>query len=84
MPTIAFLFDCVGRSVDSPKPIEATLSWTNREGIAQAFDANGKLIAELHHAHVDWIDAGGVRLTGMEPIPPAGTAFHLQAWQYNP
>lgn len=84
MPTIAVLFDCLGRPIDSPKPIEATLSWKNREGIAQAFDTGGKLIAELHHARVDWIDAGGIRLTGMEPISPAGTAFRLQAWQYKP
>ena len=84
MPTIAFLFDHVGRSIDSPKPIEATLSWTAREGMAQAFDVSGKLIAELHHAQVNWIDAGGIRLTGMEPIPPDGTAFRLQAWQYKP
>lgn len=84
MPTLAMLFDNAGRSVANPESMAATVSWSARDGVAQAFNATGQRVAELHNARVEWIEAGGIRLTGMEPTNPGATAFRLQSWQYQP
>lgn len=84
MPTLTFLFDANGREIPNPPMIPASVSWTTRDGIAQAFDPHGKRIAELRNARIEWIEAGGIRITGMEPMNPAGTSFRIQAWQYRP
>lgn len=84
MGKLAILIDTKGRQVSRPLEIAATVSWAAKDAIAQAYDANGKLVHELHGARVDWIEAGGIRLTGMEPLYPGATAFRLQQWQYTP
>lgn len=84
MPSLAILFDKSGRPIASPVTMEATVSWAARDGMAQAFNAAGQRIAELHNARIDWIEAGGIRIIGMEPTNPGATAFRLQSWQYQP
>lgn len=84
MGQLAILMDSKGRQIASPEAVEAAVSWAARDGVAQAFNASGKRIAELHGARVEWIEAGGVRLVGMEPTNPGATAFRAQAWQFKP
>ena len=79
--TVAVLFNKQGRSAQSPKVIEATVSWSAQDGVAQAFDASGRLVAKLHNARIEWIEAGGVRISGMEPTDASETSFRVQAWQ---
>ncbi|ENO78046.1 hypothetical protein B447_15074 [Thauera sp. 27] len=79
--TVAILFSKQGRAAQSPKLIEATVSWSAQDGVAQAFDASGRMVAKLHNARIDWIEAGGVRISGMEPTDSSETAFRTQAWQ---
>lgn len=83
MPTLAMLLDKTGCPIASPEQLNASVSWSARDGLAQAFDANGKRVAELHNARVEWIELSGIRIVGMEPSNLAATAFRLQAWQYN-
>ena len=79
--TVAVLFNKQGRSAQSPKVIEATVSWSAQDSVAQAFDASGRLVAKLHNARIEWIEAGGVRISGMEPTDASETTFRVQAWQ---
>ena len=79
--TVAVLFNKQGRSAQSPKVIEATVSWSAQDSVAQAFDASGRLVAKLHNARIEWIEAGGVRISGMEPTDASETSFRVQAWQ---
>jgi len=78
---VAVLFSKQGRAAQSPKVIEATVSWSAQDGVAQAFDASGRMVAKLHNARIDWIEAGSVRISGMEPTDPSETTFRVQAWQ---
>lgn len=83
MPTICKLFDDTGASIEQPELVIATVSWRQADGVAQAF-ANGRVIAELRNARPEWIEAGGIRIVGMEPTTPEAMTFRAQAWQYNP
>jgi hypothetical protein len=83
MPTICKLFDDAGASIAQPEPVEATVSWRQADGVAQAF-ADGRMIAELRNARPEWIEAGGIRIVGMEPTTVEATTFRAQAWQHNP
>lgn len=84
MPTICKLLDVDGCPVPEPALIEATVSWRQADGIAQAFDPSGRMVAELRHARPEWIEAGGIRLVGVEPAGPGASAVRAQEWQYNP
>jgi hypothetical protein len=83
LPTICKLFDDTGASIANREPVTATVSWRRADGVAQAF-SNGRLIAELRNARPEWVEAGGIRIAGMEPFTPEATAFRAQAWQHNP
>lgn len=83
MPTICKLLDDLGQPVGKPMVIDATVSWRQADGIAQAFDLSGRLAAELRHARPEWIEAGGIRLVGVEPVAPGASAVRAQEWQYN-
>lgn len=82
MGKLSVLMDANGRQIPNPKTIEASISWTAKDGIAQAFGVSNSLIAELHGARIDWIEAGGIRLSGMEPV--SGNIYRIQQWQYRP
>lgn len=84
MGTLALLIDRQGRQIEIPSAVEAAVSWNAKDGMAYAFTPSGQRIAELHNARVEWIEAGGIRLSGMEPANPDATAFRAQAWQYKP
>lgn len=84
MGQLAILMDKSGKHIANPIVADASLSWAARDCVAQAFDESGKRIAELHGARVEWIEAGGIRLSGMEPTNPSATAFRAQAWQFKP
>lgn len=84
MGQLAILMDNNGRQIANPIVVDASVSWAARDGVAQAFDGSGARIAELHGARVEWIEAGGIRLSGMEPTNPGATAFRAQAWQFKP
>lgn len=79
--TVAILFSKQGRAAQSPKVIEASVSLSAQDGVAQAFDASGRMVAKLHNARIEWIEAGGVRISGMEPTDLSETTFRVQAWQ---
>lgn len=84
MGQLAILMDAKGRQIANPVFLEAAVSWSARDGQAQAFDTAGRRIAELNNARVEWIEASGIRLSGMEPTTPSATAFRIQQWQYKP
>jgi hypothetical protein len=84
MSTICKLLNEHGASIASPALINATVSWNVRDGVAQAFDEAGRLIAELRHARPEWIEAGGIRIVGVEPKAPGSFEVQAQAWQYDP
>ncbi len=67
-----------------PVPVIAMVSWRTADGIAQAFGADGKMVAELRGARVEWIEAGGIRIVGMEPVNQEASQFRIQSWQYKP
>ena len=68
-----------GRQIANPEQVEGSVSYQSKEGKAIAFGADGRtVLAELEGARVVWIEAGGIRLEGMEPID--GTRFRAQAW----
>lgn len=84
MSTIAKLLAEDGSQYAQPVAREASVSWRANDGIAQAFDIEGRLLAELHGARVEWIEAGGIRITGMEATDATMTRFRAQAWHYKP
>ena len=84
MPTICKLIDDDGNPVAEPVLMDAAVSWRAADGIAQAFDSDGRIVAEIRNARVDWIEAGGIRFVGVETTAPGGTAVRAQEWQYNP
>lgn len=83
MGSLAKLFDEQGGAIANPSVIEAAISWNTKDGVAQAFDGR-RMVAELHGARVEWIELGGIRLTGMEPVNSQATAFRLQSWHFKP
>ncbi len=81
----AKLMNTQGGRIDRPTAVEASISYTAKDGRAFAFAADGKtLIAEMEGARVDWIAAGGVRLVGLEPINMEKTKFRPMEWQWLP
>lgn len=78
------LYGLDGVAVAAPVSFPAQVSWRAADGIAQAFDSAGKLVAEMHNARIEWIEGGGIRFCGMEATDATYTAFRVQAWQYRP
>lgn len=70
-----------GRQITKPEAVEGSVSYQSKDGKAMAFGADGRtVLAELAGVRVAWIEAGGIRLEGMEPIDIEGTRFRAQAW----
>lgn len=80
-PTVTLLFGKDGRPTQTPQIIEATVAWYANENIAHAIDLQGRLVASLHNARIDWIMPNGFRMSGMESIDATATSFRVQAWQ---
>lgn len=80
---VAKLLDDSGRPIREPVAVPASVSFDAREGVAQAWAADGRtLIAELVKARVVWMGAAGTRLEGMEPFEgPDGTQYRAMEWQ---
>jgi len=79
----AKLLDDAGRQVREPVAVPGSVSFDAREGVAQAWDEDGRaLIAVMVKARVVWMGAAGVRLEGMEPVEgPGGTQYRAMEWQ---
>ena len=74
----AKLLDDAGRPIREPVAVLGSVSFDAREGVAQAWTANGRsLVAEMVKARVVWMGAAGTRLEGMEPVegPDGRTSF---------
>lgn len=84
MSTIAKLYAEDGSQDADPVAIPATVSWRAKDGVAQAFAPDNRLLAELHSARVEWVELGGIRIVGMEAVDAAMTRFRAQAWHYKP
>lgn len=82
--TLCKLYAADGRAAAAPEPIQAEVSWRAADGLAQAFRSDGKLVAELQNARIEWVEAGGIRFSGMEATDETNTEFRVQAWQYRP
>lgn len=80
-PTVTLLFGKNGHPAQTPQIIEATVAWYANENIAHAIDLQGRLVASLHNARIDWIMPNGFRMSGMESIDATATSFRVQAWQ---
>lgn len=80
---VAKLLDERGRPVREPVSFSGSVSFDAREGVAQAWDAEGRtLVAEMVKARVVWIGAKGLRLEGMEPFEgPEGIQYRAMEWQ---
>lgn len=74
-----------GRSIDKPESIEGSVSFSARDGKAQAWGADGRtMLAEMVGVRVVWIEASGTRLEGLEPIDLGGSRYRAQAWHIAP
>jgi hypothetical protein len=73
-----------GSQYTDPVARPASVSWRATDGVAQAFGPDNRLLAELHCARVEWIEAGGIRIVGTEAIDSTLTRFRAQAWHYKP
>ena len=71
-----------GMRVAHPEQIEcSSVTLQHDTGEAVAWDKDGnKALAELQCARVDWMEPGGVRISGVERIPNT-TTFRAQEWQ---
>lgn len=71
-----------GMRVAHPEQIEcSSVTFQSETGEAVAWDKDGqKPLAELQYARVDWMELGGVRISGVERIPNT-TTFRAQEWQ---
>lgn len=79
----AKLLDPTGLPIREPEAVAGSVSFDAREGVAQAWDADGKvMLAEMVKARVVWMGAAGVRLEGMEPFEGRDCAqFRAMEWQ---
>lgn len=69
-----------GAHIPHPEQIPCDgLTYNNATGTALAWDADGGLLAEMTRARVAWIEAGGMRLEGVEQVGP--TEYRAMAWQ---
>ncbi len=55
------------------------VTYNNATGTAMVWDADGGLLAEMTCARVAWIEAGGMRMEGVEQVGP--NEFRAMAWQ---
>lgn len=80
---VAKLFDGAGRPIQEPVAVPGTVSLDAREGVAQAWAADGRtLVAEMVKARVVWMGAAGTRLEGMEPFQGSDcTLYRAMEWQ---
>lgn len=80
---VAKLLDDAGRPVREPVAVPASVSFDAREGVAQAWAADGRtLIAEMMKARVVWVGVAGARIEGMEPFEgPDCTQYRAMEWQ---
>lgn len=70
-----------GQQIPKPESVEGSVSFQAKDGKAMAFGVDGRtVLAELVGARVAWIEAGGIRIEGLEPIDLEGTRFRAQAW----
>ncbi|MEJ6003867.1 hypothetical protein [Paucibacter soli] len=70
-----------GSQVANPEAVAGSVSFSAKDGKAQAWGADGRtLLAELVGARVAWIEAGGIRIEGLEPVDLEGARFRAQAW----
>ena len=71
-----------GWRVAHPEQIEcSSVTFQSETGEAVAWDKDGnKALAELQYARVDWMELGGVRISGVERIPNT-TTFRAMEWQ---
>ncbi|MEJ6003755.1 hypothetical protein [Paucibacter soli] len=70
-----------GQQIAMPVAVEGSVSFQSKDGKAMAFGEDGRtVLAELTGARVAWIEAGGIRLEGLEPIDLGGLRFRAQAW----
>ena len=79
----AKLLDDAGRSVREPAAVPASVSFDAREGVAQAWNEDGRaLVAVMVKVRVVWMGAAGIRGEGMEPFEgPDGTQYRAMEWQ---
>ena len=76
------LLDECGSELPSPRPEGVVeLAFDSREGKAQVF--NGRdCVAELEDARIVWVQAGGIRLHGIERL--AANNVRCQRWHLTP
>lgn len=78
------LFDAKGQSIENPKPLVGSVSWSQLDGKAFCWAEDGTtLLAEMQNVRPVWVTHVGLRLEGMEPFGPHGTQFRNQHWQVN-
>ena len=78
---IAKLFGKDGRELTKPVVFDGSISWQGNTGDASAFDSDGvKVVAEMKFARIKWVEVGGMRIEGAEPISLDGQKFIHQAW----
>ncbi|TXI24205.1 MAG: hypothetical protein E6Q67_03020 [Roseateles sp.] len=70
-----------GQQIAKPEAVEGSVSFQAKEGKAMAFGGDGRtVLAELVGARVAWIEAGGIRIEGLEPLDLEGTRYRAQVW----
>lgn len=78
---IAKLMTDTGEQIADPVPVLGSVSFQARDGKAMAFGADGRVVlAEMVGARVVWIEAGGIRIEGLEPADESRSRFRAQAW----
>lgn len=72
-----------GAPVTTPEAVEGSVSFDAKDGVAQAWAADGKsMLASMDKARVAWIGAKGMRLEGMEPFE-RGQLTHYRAMEWQ-
>ncbi|WP_126447983.1 hypothetical protein [Sulfuricystis multivorans] len=79
---LAILLGKDGREIKRPSQVDAIISWNHKDGVAYAFGKDGKLIAELHNARIEYIENRNIRISGIELIDIEGNVYLAQMWHY--
>ena len=87
----AKLLDAKGRPIERPKAVPGSVSFNAREGVAQAWGADGQtLLAEMVKARVEWIRlavlvtvSNSAQLLDEVGIGIINAAVVLAAWSHS-
>lgn len=76
---IPMIFDLYRQFPLDEKPTRVLFD-LDKNGLALCFQSDGKEMARLNRAKVDYIAANGIKVSGFEVINPAKMEYKYQEW----